>query len=60
MGFPRQAYGSGLPFPSPGDFPDPGTAAGSPVLQVDSSPSEPPGKFAAVHGVTKSQTRLNN
>ena len=44
MGFSRQEYWSGLPFPSPGDLPDPGIEAGSPTLQADSSPSEPPGK----------------
>ena len=58
--FSRQEYGSGLPFLSAGDFPDPGTKPGSPALQVDSSPSEPPRKFAVVHGVAKSQTRLSN
>ena len=58
--FSRQEYGSGLLFPSAGDFPDPGTKPGSPALPVDSSPSEPPGKFAVVHGVTKSQTRHSN
>ena len=31
MGFPRQEYWSGLPFPSPGDFRDPGMELGSPV-----------------------------
>ena len=44
MGFPRQEYWSGLPFPSPGDPPDPGIELESPALQVDSLPSEPPGK----------------
>ena len=43
MGFSRQEYWSGVPFPSPGDLP-PGTEAGSPALQADSLPSEPPGK----------------
>ena len=43
MGFPRQEYWSGLPFPSPGDLPDPGIEPGSPTLQADSLPSEPPG-----------------
>ena len=33
------------PFPSPGDFPDPGIKLGSPTLQADSLSSEPPGKF---------------
>ena len=32
MGFPRQDYWSGLPFPSPGDLPDPGTEPASPAL----------------------------
>ena len=36
MGFPRKKYWSGLPFPSPGDVPDPGIEPESPVLQVDS------------------------
>ena len=35
---------SGLPFPSPGDLPYPGIEFGSATLQVDSLPSEPPGK----------------
>ena len=42
MGFPRQKYWSGLPFPPPGDLPDPGIKHGSPALQADSSLSEPP------------------
>ena len=44
MGFPRQEYWSGLPCLSPGDLPNPGTERGSPTLQADSWPSEPPGK----------------
>ena len=43
MGFPRQEYWSRLPFPSPGDLSDPGIELGSPTLQADSLPSEPPG-----------------
>ena len=43
MGFSRQEYWSGLPFPSPGDLPNPGIKAGSPTLQADALPSEPPG-----------------
>ena len=35
MGFSRQEYWSGLPFPSPGDLPDPGIKPGSPALQAD-------------------------
>ena len=38
MGFPRQEYWSGLPFPSPEDLPDPGIEPGSPALQADSLP----------------------
>ena len=44
MGFSRQEYWSGLPFPSPGDLPDPEIEPGSPTLQADALPSEPPGK----------------
>ena len=44
MGFFRQEYWSGLPFPSPGDLPDPGMKRGSPALQIYALPSEPPGK----------------
>ena len=44
MGFSRQEYWRGLPFPSPGDLPDPGIKPGSPALQTDALPSEPPGK----------------
>ena len=36
MGFSRQEYWSGLPFPSPGDLPDPGMKPKSTVLQADS------------------------
>ena len=43
MEFSRQEYWSGLPFPSPGDLPDPGIEPGSPTLRVDALPSEPPG-----------------
>ena len=41
MGFSRQEYWSGLPFPSPGDLPNPGIEPGSPALQTDALPSEP-------------------
>ena len=41
LGFSRQEYGTVLPFPSPGDVPDPGIELDSPALQVDSLPSEP-------------------
>ena len=44
MGFSRQKCWSGLPFPSPGDLPNPGIEPGFPALQTDALPSEPPGK----------------
>ena len=44
MGFSRWEPWRGLPFPSPGDLPDPGIKLGSPGLQADSLPSEPPAK----------------
>ena len=44
MGFSRQEYWSGLPFPSPEDLPDPGIEPGSPVLQADSLPFELQGR----------------
>ena len=44
MEFSRHQYWSELPFPSPGDLPDPGIEPGSPTLQADTLPSEPSGK----------------
>ena len=44
MEFSRQECWSELPFPSPGDLPDPGIEPGSPTWQADSLPSESPGK----------------
>ena len=47
MGFSRQEYWSGLPYPPPGYLPDPGmepATPASPALQADSFPTEPPGK----------------
>ena len=41
MGFSRQEYWGGLPFPSPGDLPNPGIEPGSPALQADALFSEP-------------------
>ena len=40
MGISKQEYWSGLPFPSPGDLPDPGIEPGSPALQADDLPTE--------------------
>ena len=45
VGFSRQECWSGLPFPSPGDLPNPGIEPGSPALQADALPSESPGKL---------------
>ena len=44
MGFSRQEYWSGLPFPSPEDLPNPGIKPRSPALQADALSSEAPGK----------------
>ena len=44
MGFSRQEYWSGLPFPSPGNLPNSGIEPRSPALQADALTSEPPGK----------------
>ena len=41
MGFSRQGYWSGLPIPSPGDLPNPGTKSGSPALWTDTFSSDP-------------------
>ena len=43
LGFSRQEYWSGLPFPSPGNLPNPGTEPVSAALRADSLLSEPPG-----------------
>ena len=48
MGFSKQEYRSGLPFPSPGDLPDPGIEPRSPTLQAEtffltSAPPRKPG-----------------
>ena len=48
MGFPRQEYWSGLPFPYPGDLPNPGIEPRSSALQAVSLLIEPPGKMALV------------
>ena len=44
MRFSRQECWSGLPFPSPGDLPDPGIEPGSPALESDALTYDPPGK----------------
>ena len=48
MRFSRQEYWSGLPFPSPGDLPDPGIEPRSPALQADALLSEPPEKLLVI------------
>ena len=62
MEFSGQEYWSGLPFPSPGDLPDPGMEPGSPALQADSLPSEPPGKPSTVRTIIfkKKQRKFRN
>ena len=57
-GLSRQEYWSGLPFPSPGDLPNPGIEPGSPALQADALPPEPPGKPRERwrHGIIKTHT----
>ena len=54
MGFFRQEYRSGLPFPSPGDLPDPGIKPGSPALQADASPLSHQGSQLRVSSVQSS------
>ena len=49
MGFSRQEYWNGLPFPSPGDLPDPGIEPRSPTFQAEALTSEPPGKPTSSH-----------
>ena len=54
--FPRQEYWSGLPFPSPGDFPNPGfepTSPASPALQVGSLPLSHLGSLTCILGIIK-------
>ena len=50
MGFSRQEYWRGLPFPSPGDLPDPEIEPRSSTLQADTLTSEPPGKLVGGRG----------
>ena len=51
MGFSRQGYCSGLPFPSPGDPPDSGIEPGSPTLLADSLLSQPPSEKGGLQGM---------
>ena len=55
MGFPRQEHWSGLPFPSPGDLPDPRIEPTSSALQADSLlPSHQKGSIVVAHGLSRS------
>ena len=60
MGFSRQEYWSGLPFPSPGDLLNPGIEPGSPALQEDSLLSELPGKTNMILYVDNPQDATGN
>ena len=53
MGFPRQEYWSGLPFPSPGDLPDLGIEPASPALAGGFFITEPPGNPYVTLGLMK-------
>ena len=55
MGFSRQEYWSGLPFPSPGDLPDPGIKPGSPAIQADALTAEPQEALKQTTGGEKHQ-----
>ena len=57
MGFPRQEYWSGLPFPSPGNLPDPGVELRCPALQADALPSEPPGYTTDYYSLIKKEMK---
>ena len=60
MKFSRQEYWNGLPFPSPGDLPDPGSEPRSPALQSDSLPSEPPAVNSKQWSFTTSGSNLGS
>ena len=57
---PRQEYWNGLPFPSPGDLPDPGIEPMSPALQADAKTSEPPGEPAIAIAIIKMLPRCKS
>ena len=56
--FSRQEYWSGLPFPSPGDLPNPGIEPRSPALHADALPSERPGKSGVNLGSVYSESLM--
>ena len=57
MGFSRQEYWSGVPFPSPGNHPNPRIKPRSPAWQADSLTSEPPGKPSKAETMTNTHTQ---
>ena len=57
MGFSMQEYWSGLPFPSPGDLPDPRIEPRSPTFQADALTTEPPGKPNRPETTTKKKKK---
>ena len=59
MEFSRQEYWSGLPFPSPGDLPDPGIEPGYPALQADALPSEPPASLLEIMYTEMQRSRIS-
>ena len=59
MEFSRQEYWSRLPFPSPGDLPNPGIEPGSPALQADSLPTELQGKPCFDHRLAVNSLKKN-
>ena len=58
MRFSRQGYWSGLPFPSPGDLPNPRIEPRSPALQADSLLTKLQGKSVCKHGLIKKADSL--
>ena len=58
IGFSRQEYWSVLPFPFPGDLPTPRFKPGSPTLQADSLPTDPPGNSQIGRGMLKLLLKL--
>ena len=58
MGFSQQEYWSGLPFPLPGELPNPGIEPALPALQADSFPTDPPGKLTRPLQLLKNNSSL--
>ena len=59
MGFSRQEYWSGYPFPSPGDLPDPGIKPAAPALADGFITTEPPSKpHIFIHTIAKIMPQL--